>query len=167
MSCAREAAGYELDTADRQPSESTFDGGLKIPGETEVSVAPGNGALHHPAALDEVEAGVVWARPTISIDHSDWLSMTPAEEVASWPTASRASISRTWLICRHRALSPRDRREILGQHPPLTAAEGDVEDVEDGIHHRPRQRRAPVRRRWPARQQLQDRTREADDRQRA
>src|SRR5713226_5854385 len=190
MSWASETAGEELDTGDHEPGESTFDGGLEILGETAVSVEPGDGALDHPAALDEVEArggldalddfdrplaelfecglefvagvagigedmaqpgkgiadggeeergsitileacfmhdradqqarcvgqdvalaaldllaGVIPCGPPASVVLTDWLSMTPAEGLASRPTASRASISRTWLICRHRPLS--------------------------------------------------------------
>src|SRR6266851_9072047 len=63
MSCASEAAGEVLDTGDHKPSESTFDGGLEILGETAVSVEPGNGALDHPAAHDEVETRGGWGAP--------------------------------------------------------------------------------------------------------
>src|ERR1700694_2090710 len=56
VSCASEAAGKELDAGDHKPGESTFDRGLEVLGEAAVTVEPGDGALDHPAALDEVEA---------------------------------------------------------------------------------------------------------------
>src|SRR6266851_3825589 len=243
MSCASEAAGQELDTGDHEPGESTFDGGLEILGETAVSVEPGDGALDHPAALDEVEArggldalddfdrplaelfecglefvagvagiGEDMAQPgkgiadggeeergSITIleacfmhDRADQQARCVGQDVAlaaldllAGVIPSRAAgfggLDRLAVddpgggtrFAAHRFTRQHQQdmvdlppqavvapgievvlhrgkgREILGQHAPLAAALG---DVEDGVHHRSQRRRAPppapLVRRW-------------------
>src|SRR5258708_30260764 len=89
--------------------------------------------------------------PPLSVVLTDWLSMIPAEGLASRPAASRGSINNSKLIrIQDAVVAPRieivlhvgKRRKLSRQQPPLTTRPGHVEQrIDDASHCR--FRRAP------------------------
>jgi hypothetical protein len=78
--------------------------------------------------------------PPASVVLTDWLSITPAVGLSSRPSASRAIMTRWWLIFFQVAppvevpLHRRVGRKLLRQQPPLATA---LSDEKDRIHQCP------------------------------